>query len=520
MKKLFLTILAVLCIFCFVACGGNTDTDTNTDTSTDTGASSAPVNYKVTVIDEKGQALDEVIVYFGDTKVFADENGVATATLTGEEFKIKVEDYSKKEYFIGENVTVTPSNNEITVTVMLSAANLRYERIHDNGTPDTTDDDRRAYLVSEIGTYFTPNISNESVVFFLFTATQDGIYEFSVDIDAEIGYYGAPINALISPIEPLPNENGVISIEIKNKNLASDSMEATPYLIGIKAKNESDTYCKFTIKRAADPVYTPEDQPYTYVSAPMLNPLFISYKNYQITLTDIDITKSNTLVYNESDKCYHLDTEDGPIVYVRVGSDSAYLPSFYKVCETSLMSSYIYDENGNYLSKEAYNGLINQYYDACDKKTGLYPLDKYMERAIKNHGNKTGWWNPQSPMNIVGMNANPDSAWLFACCTIEIDKTTLGAENTPIDVEKSVSTDIVTEKVVFAGSQTLYFNYISGIEATLKIANAQSVKVIYDGVEYTANTNGNINVKLNDEVASFQIVNLTENEMELSFTIE
>jgi hypothetical protein len=184
------------------------------------------------------------------------------------------------------------------------------------------------------------------------------------------------------------------------------------------------------------------------------------------------------------------------------------------------MSSYIYDENGNYLSKEAYNGLINQYYDACDKKTGLYPLDKYMERAIKNHGNKTGWWNPQSPMNIVGMNANPDSAWLFACCTIEIDKTTLGTENTPIDVEKSVSTDIVTEKVVFAGSQTLYFNYISGIEATLKIANAQSVKVIYDGVEYTANTNGNINVKLNDEVASFQIVNLTENEMELSFTIE
>ena len=35
MKKLFLTILAVLCIFCFVACGGNTDTDTDTNTDTD-----------------------------------------------------------------------------------------------------------------------------------------------------------------------------------------------------------------------------------------------------------------------------------------------------------------------------------------------------------------------------------------------------------------------------------------------------------------------------------------------------
>ncbi len=519
MKKILLLILALLCIACFVACGGNTDTNTdiNTDTSQTTDKS---VNYKVTVLDEKGQPLDEAVVYFGDKKVFADENGVATAELTGSEFVIRVEDYSKKEYFIGENVKVTPDNNEITVTVMLSAANLRYERVHDSGTPDTTDDDRRAYLVSEIGTYFTPNISNESVVFFLFTATRDGIYKFSLDIEGEVGYYGAPLNALNKPIEPLADENGVLTLEIKKKNLASDNTEATPYLIGIKAKNADASYCKFTIARAGDPVYTPEDDPYTYVTAPTLSPLFISYKNWQITLSDIDITKENTLVYNEEDKCYHLDTVDGPIVYVRVGTASAYLPSFYKVCETSLMSSYIYDESGKYVGKEAYNALVNQYYEACDKGTGLYPLDKHMERAIKNHGNQVGWWNPQSPMNILGANVNENSAWLFACCTIEINKDVLGNEDTPIDVEKSVPTDIVTEKVVFSGNQTLYFNYISGIEATLKITNAQSVKVIYNGVEYTSNTNGNINVNLNDEVTELQIVNLTENEMEISFTIE
>ena len=521
MKKLLLIILAILCVVCFAACGDKIDTDTSTDTDTDTPTSGL-VDYKVTVLDMDGKPCSEVIVYFGeDKKVFADENGVATASLLGEEYVISVEDYSKNELFIGENVTVSPDKKEIVVTVIKSASSLPYERISDNGTPSDTSDDRRAFIVSGDGVYYTPNISKDSIVFFLFTAKEDGIYEFSVDIDAEVGYYGAPINALESPISPLPDENGVVSIEIKKKNLASDTMEATPYLIGIKVKNVEDKSCNFTIKRVGDPVYTPADDPYTYITNPSkLEPLFISYKNYKITLNDLDITKEITIVYNENDKCYHLDTEDGPIVYVRIGSASAYLADFYKVCETSLMSSYIYDENGNYLYKEAYNELVNQYYEVCDKVTGLYPLDKYMEKAIKNHGNQIGWWNPQSPMNILGANANSDSAWLFACCTIEIDKTTLGTKDTPIGVEKSVPTNIVTEKSIFAGNQTLYFNYVSGIEATLKIANAQNIKVIYNGEEYTANANGNINVTLNDEVADFQIVNLTENEMEVSFTIE
>jgi len=95
------------------------------------------------------------------------------------------------------------------------------------------------------------NISNEIITFFLFTAEQDGIYEFSIDIEGEVGYYGAPLNALDHPIEPLPDENGVVTLEIKKKNLASESTIATPYLIGIKAKNAQDTSCSFTIKRAS-----------------------------------------------------------------------------------------------------------------------------------------------------------------------------------------------------------------------------------------------------------------------------
>ncbi len=523
MKKLLLILLTILCIVCVVSCGDN-DTDTSTDTNTDTDTNNHPqeANYKVTVLDADGAPLADCVVYFGDKMTFTDANGVALMTLIGDEFLIKVTDLAKNEYFIGENVTVTPDNNEITVKVSQSAEGLPYERVHDSGTPDDISDDRKAYLVSEAGTYYTLNISNEEIVFFLFTPKKDGIYEFSIDIEGEVGYYGAPLNALDHPIEPLADENGVVSIEIKKKNLGSDTTQATPYLIGIKAKNAEDKSCSFTINRASDPVYTPADDPYTYITNPAkLESLFISYKNWVITETDIDISKSNiTLVYSEADKCYHLDSEDGPIVYVRLGSDSKYLPGFYKVCETSLMSSYIYDDEGNYLYKEAYNALINQYYELCDKETGLYPLDKLMEKAIKNHGNSVGWWNEKSPMYIFsGATINKDNAWLFACCTIEIDKNSAGNEDAPIEVEKSVSTNIVTEKVLPAGNSTLYFDYISGIDATLKLTKAEGVKVIYNGTEYES-TNGKITVNLTSDVTSFQIVNTTENEMEISFTIE
>lgn len=526
MKKILVFICLALCMIFVCACGGNNDTDTNTNTETDTGTDTnseqnLSANYKVTVLNADGTPLVDAVVYFGEQMTFTDANGIATISLSGSEFEIKVTDFSKNEYFIGENVVVTPNNNEITVNVCKSASGLSYERVHDNGTPDDITDDRKAYLISEVGTFYTTDISTEEIIFFLFTPVKDGIYEFSVDIDGEVGYYGAPLNALHEPIEPLADENGVVTLEVKKKNLATSDSPATPYLIGIKAKNAEDTSCMFTINRAGNPVYTPADDPYTYITNPeKLESFFVSYRNWSTTLTDLDITSSTLkVVYNESDKVYHLGTEDGPVVYVRIASDSKYLPAFYTVCETSLMSSYIYDEEGNYIGKEAYNALFSQYNELADSSTGVYPLDKYIEKAIKNHGNSAGWWNSESPMYLFGTDSiNVENAWLFACCTLEITEGEIGNENTPIEVEKSVSTNIITEKVMASGSSTLYFDYISGITATLKIANAENVKVIYNGTEYVAN-NGVISVTLTDTQNIFQIVNLSEEQLEISFTI-
>ena len=505
MKTRIIITLLLFTLLLVCSCGNTTDDNTEVD-------------YKVTVLDG-GAPLADVVVQFGTEMSFTNQDGVATMKLKKGDYVIKVTDMAKNEYFLGGEVKLTKDKTDVTVNVCKRASSLPFEAVHDNGTPLNKNDDRKAYLVNSAGSYYLSGLSSEELTFFLFTPIQDGIYQFSINVEGEVGYYGAPINALDTPIEPLANEDGIVELEIKKKNLASADTIATPYLIGFKTEASE---CIFSLNRVSDPEYTKEDDPYTYITNPQkLESLFLSYKNWNVKTTNIDVFSADTkVVYNESDKCYHLGAENGPVIYVRIGSDSEYLPGLYTVCETSLMSSYIYDEEGNYIGKEAYNALINQYHELCDEKTGLYPLDKYIERAIKNHGSSAGWWNSKSPMYLFGeKEVNENNAWLFACCTIEIDKTSYGTSETPIDVQKSVESKIVTEKAIIAKNDTMYFNYKTPTEAKLELADKDGqYKVIYNGQEYVAK-NGKITVNLDGTVKAFQIVNLADEEKVIEFTI-
>ena len=118
------------------------------------------------------------------------------------------------------------------------------------------------------------------------------------------------------------------------------------------------------------------------------------------------------------------------------------------------------------------------------------------------------------------MNANPDSAWLFACCTITVDETVGSSAENSIKVEKSVPTDIVTELAFVEAGATLYLEQATKLDATLKVTDKNGCfKVIYNGQEYTA-TNGTITVNIvKADSLTFEIVNISESEAEVSFTI-
>ena len=545
MKKSLIILLLICTLICalFICSCGNKGNDTNTDTSTETDTDTSTnddiiyeepdgykvsvndtIAFKVTALDSNGNPIQNAVVRYtyldGSEKMdFTDSTGSVTKTVTMGDVYISIEDSaSKKSYYLVVK-ELTEQGAEFYAYLELEST-----RVHDNGTPDeeNIDDDRRAYITREEGKYYATGLANQNVIFFLFVPTRDGVYQFSVDIDADIGYYGAPINANQKPIQPYPDENGNLTIEIKNMYIGDSFDSTTPYLIGIKADELDVNECLFEIKRVGDPEYTIHDQPYHHVTNTK-NPQSINlgYLNWAVITNDIDITSDEITVVLGSDGYYHLNSADGELVYVRVGSDSSYLPSFYTMCETSPMSAYIYDENGNFVRKEMYNALINQYYALADKKTGLYPLDELMATAIKNHGNATGWWNPSSPnFRFAGIDLNTDNAWLFACCTIEIDETAGTEATAPIEVEKSLEDDIQVEQVMMSNGTKLYFKITSPVDSTLKVIGVpQGVIVTYAGEQYTAE-NGTIIVSIVKATSlEFTIEYEGQEQKLISFTI-
>ena len=147
----------------------------------------------------------------------------------------------------------------------------------------------------------------------------------------------------------------------------------------------------------------------------------------------MDVTQSYTLVYNEADQFYHLNTADGPVVLVRLLSPNDYSGfAFGNILFGSNIGAYHYDENGEVSDKVLYNDCMHKYIGQisgegenrkfvngmCDDVEGVYPLTKDLEAMFKDYGEYVGYWDSTNPNYLFhGMtNLNMESAWLFACC--------------------------------------------------------------------------------------------------------
>ena len=532
-----LVIFGIMLVSCNDPSDSDTDTNTEVDTETDTDAGIEDVDlegYKISLTEDKkqeikiqnhsGEPIANAVVRFkranGDESMdMTDSTGVISKTLKAGNTFITVENsVTKKTYYL---VLKEATDGGV---ILNAYDELNSQKVHDGGTPDSenTEDDRIAYITRDYGTFYATGLEGGKTVFFLFVPSKDGVYEFSASVEGTVGYYGAPINAIAKPIEPLADENGVITLIVKNKNLGDSFESTTPYLIGITADDEAVNDCLFTINRASDPEYTIDDLPYTSITNPgSPESFFIGYKNWNVTVNSIDVTSKKTVVLGE-DGYYHLGSADGEIIYVRINKESDFIASLYDICQTDLFCAYVYDENGEFVAKELYNSLIVQYSELADQSIGVYPLDDYLMRAIKNGGAQKGWWKQGSMNYLFGTQTiDIESAWLFVCCTLTVDEGA-GAEDNPISVEKSASSGIEDQRVIIDGEQTLYFKQVSNVDSTLKITDKNGdLKVIYNGEEYVANTNGVIQVSIKKATSlDFQIVRVTDGEeIEITFTI-
>lgn len=342
-----------------------------------------------------------------------DANGVAAKTLPAGEYEVSLafSDGEENYYYEKAALTAEVTSVEVTLCTRITAE----PQVITIGTADVE------MSILETGTTYvelTPGTRN----YFLFTPTVAGNFEFSLigETKAIVGYYGAPHFVMENSVVNV-TEN-VFTVSIKAGMIGSGDGGTTTLVLGVDA--DIETSCIFGIRRIGDPIKTIEDEPWTVYKAEK------TPEAYQLpagtTLKEFDFTKEYSLVYNETDGFYHLDSADGPLVLMRLTEDSEYMDSYQTILEHTGVTKYFYDEEGNFDRKETYSECLMEYIGCADEAQGVYPLTEDLKYIVQQHGDYQGWWDPESRAYLfVDMDGNPepginhDIAWLLMCCYAE-----------------------------------------------------------------------------------------------------
>jgi len=366
--------------------------------------------YSVTVTDYNGNPKTDVVVQVmaQNTPVFmgsVDSNGVLALDLEPGDYTVKLLFSGEELYYEEKNAVLTRTAPAITLKVALP-----------RGSEFETTNVGNAYFVDVGGTYVT--IQEDIVNYFMFEPTAAGQYQVTTsDPDAKISYWGGNKFFVQDNTENVNLKDNAYVLNVKESNIG------VSHIVGITGATD----CILEITRIGDPILGEEDMPYTeYEGTREVTPFTYtgtgSGKNY------INIMGADTkveLVFNAKDGYYHLDSEDGPLVYMDLSASTPYIPLYGVVGLGAVggenVARFIYDENGTLICKERYNSLLQTYAKNADGKLGVYPLTEDLVYMIQHGGNRKGWWNPESPNYMFEEypNVNTELAWMFACCTID-----------------------------------------------------------------------------------------------------
>ena len=271
-----------------------------------------------------------------------------------------------------------------------------------------------AYTVT-VGATYVPVKANDRN-YFLFVPQEAGTYKFSVDnAELKIGYYGAP--HFVQGFSVAEVVDNAFSISISKSSLGG-----AIYVIGIDGVGE-DNNCILTIQRTGDPEHSVADEPWTeYKTTSKVSPFSLSLPSgKELKYMDIESdTAKHEFVFNEADGYYHLDSENGPVVYMHLAKGAPYV-ALQTIIEGdgpmggAPIRRYFYDENGNFVKKEDYTDILSNYFKNMDQDLGIYPLTDDLIYIVKNAC--SGWWDSSSP-DYIFEGCNPELGWMFACCWV------------------------------------------------------------------------------------------------------
>ena len=411
MKKIIALLLALVMMLSLAACGGSGDAPA--------ANAKGEIEYKVTVADGTGAPYTSgVIVRFlqnGEQIAMqpVDGNGSAAKTMAAGEYAVELmfTGNESEYYYDKSNMTLTAAAPQLNIT-------LTYTMSAEPVALTAQGKETVAYRVLE-GSTFVKLVPGERN-YFLYTPTVAGAFRFASDNEgAVIGYYGAPhFVQEFSAAEVVDNS---FSMSIRASMIGENGGAVA--VIGIDADANTDS-CVLTIQRTGDPEWSVEDEPWTvYQPTVAVKPYTLGKGSIQ----EFDLTAS-TDTYNlvlGSDGFYHLDSENGPLVLVRLTKDPKYLPCFKNILDRSGVNRYFFNENGDFLKKETYDQCLLSYIECADEESGTYPLTEDLKYIIQQRGEYAGWWDLNGSYLFIDQNQvplmdiNTEIAWLFMCCYLK-----------------------------------------------------------------------------------------------------
>lgn len=265
--------------------------------------------------------------------------------------------------------------------------------------------------------------------YFLFTPDMAGIYEISATgADVTAGYYGSPYNVYNDSIAAV--ENGKMTVTVSSGMIGTGNTGTAQMVLGIDAAAAGE--CYLNIVRVGDAPASMEWENYAATYKPAKYSLGTG-----LTIQEFDLSAATyNLVYNETDKYYHLNSADGPVVLVRLLAPNDYTGfAFGNILLGANIGVYYFDDAGEISRKVLYNDCVQAYLGEisgsgenvhftggmCDDTYGVYPLTKDLETVIKTYGAYYGYWNSESVNYVLGSvsGLNEENAWLFLCCYAE-----------------------------------------------------------------------------------------------------
>lgn len=433
-KALSLLLCAILLTSSLLLCACNTD-EKETTKGKPAGLPDHMMYYNITAVDAFGNPMAGIkatvnkdgamvtTVALGEdgTERLALDKGDYTVTLALDT-EAEVKSYFGYDFTYDKALCVlSEASPSLTVTLMQKP----------NGREKLYLQDDTTFLAANItgGAYNYEFAKGAN--YFLIRPSVPGIYEISVgNADAEIKYLSA-----FNHTELGASENGVLELPVSRQYVGTDADSTSPFLICVDAKVESKTDLVLTVKKVAEMPLSPSEVDWIEYKNPNKLEKFTLPEGS--TLTNVDVFDADLeVVFNENDGYYHVGSADGPVVLIRLTSESQYLASFFTICNSDALRAFFYDEEGNFQRKEIFNTLIHQYTGepdingsliqgagVQDPKTGTYPLDEHLAYFMKNVGETMGWWDPDHynfrfEDDLLLGKTLTENAWLFACCYV------------------------------------------------------------------------------------------------------